>query len=49
MAKGDSGATQQDIFNKNVSEQPMVKYTNPATSGKTQDKLRNRHDPNIHS
>jgi hypothetical protein len=49
MAKGDSGATQQDIFNKNVSEQPLVKYNNPATSGKIQDKLRNRRDPNIHS
>ncbi|WP_169717701.1 hypothetical protein SPSIL_045570 [Sporomusa silvacetica DSM 10669] len=49
MTKGDSGATQQDIFNKNVSEQAMVKYNNPATSGKIQDKLRNRRDPNIHS
>jgi len=49
MTKGDSGATQQDIFNKNVSEQAMVKYNNPATNGKIQDKLRNRRDPNIHS
>lgn len=49
MATGDSGATQQDEFNKNVSEQPMVNYTNPVTSGQIQDKLRNRRDPNIHS
>lgn len=49
MVKGDSGATQQDIFNKNVSEQAVVNYNNPATSGAIQDKLRNRRDPNIHS
>lgn len=49
MVKGDSGAVQQDIFNKNVSEQAPVKYNNPPTSGKIQDQLRNRRDPNIHS
>ncbi|SDE04363.1 hypothetical protein [Sporomusa acidovorans] len=49
MTAGDRGATQQDIFNKNVSEQPVVKYNNPATSGKIQDSLRNRRDPHIHS
>lgn len=49
MSKGDSGATQQDIFNKNVSKQAMVNYTNPKTSGQVQDKLRNRRDPKIHS
>lgn len=49
MSKGDSGATQQDSFNKNVSEQAPVKYNNPPTSGAIQDKLRDRHDPYVHS
>ncbi len=39
---GDSGATLQAEFNKNVSEQAMVNYTNPETSGQIQDKLRKR-------
>lgn len=49
MSKGDSGTTQQPQFNENMTEQPMVNYTNPVTSGQTQDKLRDRRDPNIHS
>ena len=49
MSKGDSGATQQEIFNENVSKQPTVKYNNPPTSGAIQDKLRGRRDPYIHS
>jgi hypothetical protein len=49
MADSDTGATQQHIFNKNISNQPSVKYNNPATSGKKQDQLRNRQDTNIHS
>lgn len=49
MADSDTGATQQHLFNKNISKQPLVKYNNPPTSGKIQDKLRNRRDPYIHS
>ncbi|WP_371361730.1 hypothetical protein SRRS_30790 [Sporomusa rhizae] len=49
MSKGDGGATQQHIFNKNVSGQVSVEYNNPPTSGKIQDELRNRRDPYVHS
>lgn len=49
MSKGDSGATQQQIFNKNISKQGAAEYNNPPTSGAIQDKLRGRRDPNIHS
>lgn len=49
MGKSDSGATQQEIFNKNITKQAMVNYTNPASSGKIQDTLRQRRDPKIHS
>ncbi|WP_371375443.1 hypothetical protein [Sporomusa aerivorans] len=48
-SKGDIGAKQQDIFNKNMAEQPVVNYNNPPTSGAIQDQLRNRRDSNIHS
>lgn len=49
MTDGDTGATQQHLFNKNISRQAPVKYNNPATSGKIQDNLRKRRDPTIHS
>jgi hypothetical protein len=49
MPEGDIGAKQQEIFNENVANQPVVYYDNPPTSGAIQDQLRNRRDPNVHS
>lgn len=49
MTDGDTGATQQHIFNKNISRQAPVKYNNPPTSGKIQDNLRIQQDSAIHS
>jgi hypothetical protein len=49
MAEGDSGATQQEIFNKDITKQAMVNYSNPETSGKVQDKLLKRRDTKVYS
>ncbi|HWR44596.1 hypothetical protein [Sporomusa sp.] len=40
-SSGDSGATMQHIFNKNISNTPDVNYKRAVTSGEIQDKLRN--------